>query len=226
MPPPSADYVTPQCGTPSPASSLGPAAQLPANPVSVIASGFPVLGFAATDQAIYVFDGTDIRVLSFSGSTESSVPLPPAFTGRNANEVTGPYIDPSGDIWLDSYFGDRLAKFAASGKLLWSTTAYPNSTMVGFSASSSYELGLVQAGKAGTRLLHDNGRQAGSLKASLEGYVSETPDGDLLVSNAGYVRRYSLSGKLLSTFGDSKTAGISYAGGPYHFITQAKLSSQ
>ena len=218
--PPSASSITPICGDPHPAKSLGPAPSLPPNPVHVIAGTFAVEGFDVTASAIYVFDGANLLTYSLSGEKEGSFALPKEFV---RNQVSGPVVDPSGDIWLDSYYGDRLAKFSPSGRVLWSTRSYANSSIVGLETRYGFRVAVTVNtghGYLHARLLTPGGRHAGTLPVALANdAVSETPAGDTLVSGGGYVRMYSPSWKLLSQFGDSHMAGASYAGSPHDFFS-------
>lgn len=221
IPAPDSSSVTPTCGVPDPGSTLGPAASLPSNPVSVLASGFSVLGFTVTSQAIYVFDGTNLRTYSLSGTSEGSFPLPSAFTGSNIAADSGPFVDSSGDIWMDSYYGDELAKFSPTGQVLWSSTSYPNSWIFSFDNSSGFQIALTLAGQTTSPLLSDSGQPDGSFPVALGGYVSQEPNGDLLVANNGHITTYSVSGSLVSQFGSSESAASgSYTGQPYHFFYQ------
>jgi hypothetical protein len=167
-----------------------------------------------------VFDGANLLTYSLSGEKEGSFALPKEFV---RNQVSGPVVDPSGDIWLDSYYGDRLAKFSPSGRVLWSTRSYANSSIVGLETRYGFRVAVTVNtghGYLHARLLTPGGRHAGTLPVALANdAVSETPAGDTLVSGGGYVRMYSPSWKLLSQFGDSHMAGASYAGSPHDFFS-------
>ena len=223
--PPRGGSITPVCGDPQPAKSLGPAPSLPSKPVHVIASGFAVQGFSATRTGVYVFDGSRLLTYSLSGAPKSTFALPSQFTGRNQYSVTGPVVDPAGDIWLDSYYGDRLDKFSPTGRLLWSTRSYATSSIVGLETRSGFRLGVTintGHGFKHTLLLSDGGRASGSLPLALRGFVSQTPDGGALLSEGGYVQRYSPSWKLLSSFGYPETGSPPYTGAPYRFSQQGQ----
>ena len=223
IPAPSASAVTPTCGLPDAATSLGPAPTLPTDPVTVVAGTFTVYGFDVTSQNIYVFNGTDIDIYTLTGTSVSSFQLPAAFTGSIAGADSGPFVDPSGNIWMGSYYGDEIAEFSATGQVIWSSSAYPNSNLFAFTSPSGYRLGITRAGGSTTQLLDDSGMDAGTLPIVLHGLVSQDPSGNLLVSSAGYVSAYNLSGNLLWKYGSSLTAGAgSYAGGPYHFYYQGE----
>ena len=218
--PPGASTVTPVCGDPHPGPSLGPAPSLPSSPVKVLAGAFAVDGFTVTPTAILVFDGTDVRTYGLSGTPEGSFALPAAFTGKNVPSESGPVVDPSGDIWMDSYYGGRLDKFSPSGRVLWSSRSYPNSYIVGLQTRAGFRVGVTGHGYARTRLLRDTGQPAGSLPLALTGLVSQDPSGGWLVSGGGYVREYSASWHLLSIFGDPQAPAASYSGAPYGFYYQ------
>ena len=224
VPAPSASAVTPTCGLPDPATSLGPAPTLlPADPVTVVAGTFAVSGFYVTSQNIYVFNGTDIDIYTLSGTSVSSFQLPAAFTGNNLSADSGPFVDPSGNIWMGSYYGDEIAEFSPTGQVIWSSSGYPNSHIFAFTSPSGYTLGITQAGGSATQLLNDSGVDVGTFPIVLQGLVSQDPTGNLLVSSNGYVAAYNLSGNLLWEYGSSLTAGAdSYSGAPYHFFYQGK----
>ncbi|MCL6092210.1 MAG: hypothetical protein M1435_04620, partial [Actinobacteria bacterium] len=214
--PPSSENVTPVCGDPHPASSLGPTPSLPSHPVQIVAGTFAVQGFTVTSSAIYVFDGARLRTYSLSGKAEGSFSLPKQFKGP----VTGPLVDSSGDIWMDSYYGGRLDKFSPSGRVLWSSRSYPNSSIVGIQTRAGFRVGVTGHGYKHTRLLRDSGQSGGSLPLALTGFVSQVPGGGWLVSGGGYVRIYSPSWHLLSSFGNPQTAAPSYSGAPHGFYYQ------
>ncbi len=76
-----------------------------------------VTDFAATSSALYVDNGTQLVTYSLSGAEQSAFALPALFTKSYANT---PVIDPSGNIYLSSYYGQKVDKFSPSGTLLWS----------------------------------------------------------------------------------------------------------
>ncbi len=116
---PTAAEITPVCRTSSPASALGPATSLPAHPTStVVTPSGGVVNFAATASALYVDTGTHLDTYSLSGAQLGSFALPAHFTGNSAST---PVVDPSGAIYLASYYGQMVDKFSPSGALLWST---------------------------------------------------------------------------------------------------------
>ncbi|MGH9101818.1 MAG: hypothetical protein ACRDYD_02365, partial [Acidimicrobiales bacterium] len=189
----------------------------------MLASGFSVLGFDVTGSTIYVFDGTDLRMFALSGAPIGSFALPATFTGHNTAADSGPFVDPAGDIWMGSYYGTEITKFAPSGQVLWSSSTYGNSSIVGLDSGNGYEIGVMEAGHSTTQLLDTTGQPVGTFPVVLSGYVSQAPGGNLLQGSAGYVNTYTASGQLVSSFGDSQMAGgNSYAGAPHRFFFQGQ----
>ncbi len=152
--------------------------------------------------------GTDLVTYSLSGAQQGSFALPPHFTG---NSATLPVVDPSGDIYLASYYGQLVDKFSPSGALLWSvdprggnpTGLFP----VGTGASFQVVVSLVQDTTGSLVLDQATGSVTGSFPLVDDGFVSPEADGNLLYSANGYVETVSPSGRVLSTFGSSRIEG-------------------
>ncbi len=118
--PTSAD-MTPVCTAPDPTATntLGPAPTLPANPTStVVTPPGGVASFTAATTGLYVDTGTAVDTYTLSGSLVGSFPLPSGFTGSNG--ISQPVVDPSGNIYLSTYYGLQVDKFSSSGTLEWS----------------------------------------------------------------------------------------------------------
>ena len=93
---------------------------MPAHPTStVVTPKGGVVGFSATATDLYVDTGTRLVTYTTAGTTVSSFALPAGFTG-SAAEVSEPVVDPTGDIYLSSYYGTAVDKFSPAGALLWS----------------------------------------------------------------------------------------------------------
>ena len=100
-------------------ASLGPTTAVPANPVSKLVSpAGGVSGFTATASALYVDTGSQLVTYTLAGATVGTFALPAAF--GSGDEVSQPVVDPSGNIYLSSYYGTAVAKFSPTGTLLWS----------------------------------------------------------------------------------------------------------
>jgi hypothetical protein len=208
-PAPTAAEVSPVCTTTSPASALGPAASSTASPVSTLATpSGGVVNFAATSSALYVNTGTRLATYSLSGSLQASFALPPLFTKSYA---ATPVIDPSGDIYLSSYYGKRVDKFSASGLLLWSVDPSSGNPTGIFSAGigSKFRIvvSLVQNTKSSVVLDQATGMPSGTFPLVDNGFVTQEVNGDLLYSANGYVETVGPDGEVLSTFGAAHIEG-------------------
>ena len=207
---PTAAEVSPICSTTIPAKVLGPAsAALPASPVStVVTPSGGVANFAATSSALYVNNGTQLVTYSLSGAQESAFNLPSLFTKSYAGT---PVIDPSGDIYLSSYYGQKVDKFSPSGALLWSVDPGNGNPTAIFSVGtgSNFELvaSLVQDTASSVVLSQSTGAEVGSFPLIDNGFVTQEADGNLLYSANGYVETVSSTGRVLSTFGASHIEG-------------------
>jgi len=207
---PTASEVSPICTTTDPAAVLGPSSTtLPTAPVAkVVTPSGGVSDFAATSSALYVDNGTQLVTYSLSGAEKSAFALPTLFTKSYAST---PVIDPSGDIYLSSYYGQKVDKFSPSGTLLWSVDpGGDNPTGIfGVGTGSSFELvaSFVQNTASSLVLNASNGASSGTFPLVDNGFVTQESDGDLLYSANGYVETVSSTGKVLSTFGDSHIEG-------------------
>ena len=116
---PTAAEVSPICNAPDPSVVLGPAASLPANPTStVVTPPGGVDSFTATSTNLYDVTSTQLITYTLTGSEVSSFSLPSGFSGGNS--ISQPVVDPSGNIYLSSYYGAKMDKFSPTGQVEWS----------------------------------------------------------------------------------------------------------
>jgi len=219
VPAPTPTEVSPICEAPDPTAILGPEPTFAANPVStVVMPTGGVVNFLATSSAIYVNTGSQFDTYSLSGTLISSFALPAGFTG--ADQVSQPVVDPSGNIYLASYYGTKVSKFSASGQVLW--TSHPESGnptglfSVGSGAGFEVVVSVVQDGAHSDVLDPSSGGITGTFPLiDSYGWVTTETNGDLLYSSNGYVRTVSPTGTVLSMFGSSNTAqnGVHTGGG-------------
>ncbi len=208
-PAPTAAEVSPVCTTTDPTAALGPAAVLPAAPVSTVtAPAGGVVNFAATSSALYVDTGSRLVTYSLTGVHLSSFALPALFTKSYA---ATPVIDPNGDIYLSSYYGMKVDKFSPSGALLWSvdpSSGNPTGIFsVGTGSGFQVVVSLVQNAKASVVLNQSNGAASGSFPLVDDGFVTQEANGNLLYAANGYVETVGPTGRVLSTFGSSHIQG-------------------
>ena len=206
---PTAAEITPMCNTTTPASVLGPATSLPANPTTtVVMPSGGVEDFTATASALYVDTGTHLVTYTLSGTQTASFALPAQFTNNSAST---PVIDPAGNIYLSSYYGKLVDKFSPAGVLLWSVDPQAGNPTGLFSVGtgSGFQLvvSLVQNSASSVILNTANGAVSGTFPLIDNGYVTQEANGNLLYSANGYIETISPAGKVLSTFGSSRIEG-------------------
>jgi hypothetical protein len=219
---PAAAEVSPICDAPNPTSILGPSSSLPTTPTSTLVTPpGGVVNFTTTASNIYVNTGSQMIVYNLSGTEVSSFSLPSGFTG--GDEVSDPVVDPSGDIYLSSYYETKLTKFSPTGTVLWSVDPQGGNPTGIFSVGtgSAFQLmvSVVQNKSTSEIVNQSTGASSGSfaLVDNFE-YVSQESDGDLLVSGNGYVETVGPAGNVLSSFGSSQTKGAgAHTGGGTQF---------
>ena len=202
---PTASEVSPECTTTTPAKVLGPAgATLPSKPVStVVTPPGGVTSFAATSTNLYVNTGTRVAIYTLAGAAIGSFALPAAFA--DANVVSQPVVDSSGNIYLSSYYGKSVDKFSPSGTVLWSvdpSNGNPTGLFsVGTGGGFQLVVSLTQNSSSSLILSTSTGASTGTFPLVDDGYVTQEAGGNLLYSANGYVETVSPTGKVLSTFG-------------------------
>jgi hypothetical protein len=210
---PSASEISPVCDAADPTGVLGPSSSLPANPTSTLINPTGgVVNFTATSSGIYVNTGSQVITYSLTGTEVSSFALPSPIADQNGNEVSQPVVDPSGDIYLSSYYNQTLDKFSPTGTLLWSADPQGGNPSGVFSVGtgSSFELyvSVVQNRSASYLINQSTGAVSGTFPLTDDfDYVTQESDGNLLFSGNGYVETVSPTGTVLSSFGSSHTRG-------------------
>jgi hypothetical protein len=218
---PTTAEVSPVCDAPNTSSTLGPASSVPSSPTStVVTPTGGVDNFTATSTGIYVDTGTALVTYSLAGAQVGSFALPSGFTG--GNEISQPVVDSSGNIYLATYYGQKVDKFSPSGTVLWSTDPESGNPTGLFSmgSGSGFQLvvSVVQSSSRSDLLNPATGAISGSFPLVDRGFVTQESNGNLLYSGNGYVTTYSSSGTKLSTFGAAQTEGNgAHTGSGYQF---------
>ena len=105
--------ISPICDAPDPTGILGPSSNLPSNPTTTLVTPpGGVVNFTATSSNLYVDTGSQLITYTLAGAEVGSFALPPAIVNRHGNEVTQPVVDPSGNIYMASYYDQVLDKFS------------------------------------------------------------------------------------------------------------------
>ncbi len=227
---PTAAEVDPICTTTTPASVLGPStASLPSDPVSTLVTpSGGVDGFAATSSDLYVDTGTQLITYTLAGAEVDTFPLPSTF--GSTDEVSEPVIDPSGDIYLSSYYGTAVDKFSPTGTLLWSVDPQKGNPTGLFSVGtgSGFELvtSIVQDTSSSLVLSTSTGASSGTFPVidQIGDYVTQESGGDLLLTGNGYVETVGPAGQVLSTFGAPNIEGNNEhtgSGSQFYYPAQA-----
>jgi hypothetical protein len=225
---PTAADVSPMCDAPDPTGNLGPAPSLPADPTSTLVTPpGGVVNFTTTSSDIYVNTGSQLITYTLSGSEVGSFTLPSGFSGGDA--VSDPVIDPSGNIYLASYYQTKLAKFSPTGQLLWSVDPEGGNPTGIFSVGSGSGFQLMVS----VTQNHSGSEEVNLANGSVSGtfplfddfdYVTQESDGDLLFSGDGYVETISATGTVLSSFGASHDEGKDVhtgSGSQFYYPAQA-----
>ena len=141
-------------------------------------------------------------------------------------------MDPSGNICLASYHGQRVDKFSPSGALLWSVDPRGGNPTglfsVGSGASFQVVVSLVQDTAGSLVLDQATGSATGSFPLVDNDFVSPEADGNLRYSANVYVETVSLSGRVLSTFGgalDFGGWGFALVGSTFYYHSGPPFSS-
>ena len=166
--------------------------------------------FAATSTDLYVDTGTQLVTYTLAGASVCSFALPAHFAG--ADEVSQPVVDPSGDIYLSSYYGQPVDKFSPSGAAAVvggpraAATPRPVLRRHRLPASSSWSAWSRTRRRAWSSTVHRRGHR--HLPAGRPTATSpRRPGGNLLYSANGYVETVSPTGTVLSTFGAPNIEG-------------------
>ncbi len=228
---PTAAEISPICDAPDPTGILGPSTNLPSDPTSTLVTPpGGVVNFTATSTDLYVDTGSRIVTYTLSGTEVSSFGLPSVIVDRQGNEVSQPVIDPSGNIYVASYYDQVLDKFSPGGQLLWSVDPAGGNPTGIFSVGvgSKFELAVsVVQDRSGSELINlSTGAQSGSFPMFDDfDYVTQETDGNLLVSGNGYVETVDPTGDVLSSFGSSQTKGAgAHAGSGAQFYYPAQAA--
>ena len=115
-----------------------------------------VVNFTATSTDLYVDTGSQLITYTLSGAEVSAFTLPSGIVDRQGNEVSQPVIDPSGNIYLASYYDQVLDKFSPTGKLLWSVDPerrQPDRDLLGGHRLQVRAGGQRRAGQSGSDLI-------------------------------------------------------------------------
>ncbi|HEY4927769.1 MAG TPA: discoidin domain-containing protein, partial [Acidimicrobiales bacterium] len=221
--------MSPVCTTTTPSTVLGPSTSVPANPVSkLFTPSGGVDGFTATSTNLYVYTGTQLVTYTLSGAQVGTFALPSTFGG--ADEVSQPVIDPSGNIYLASYFGTAVNKYSPTGSLLWSVDPQQGNPTalysVGTGPSWKLVVSITQDSASSLVLDPTTGAATGTfpLVSGIGEYVTQESGGNLLFSANGYVETVSPTGQVLSTFGSSNIEGNGQhtgSGSQFYYPAQA-----
>ncbi len=208
---PTASQVSPICQAPDPAANLGPAPNLPSNPITTVATpSGGVDTFTATSSGIYVDTGSTLVVDSLSGTQEHVITLPAAFVSQG-DGYSQPVVGPNGNIYLASYYGQMVDKFSPDGALLWSIDPQGGnpSGIFGVNGSSGFSLAVSLVQDPSSSVLVDQqGQSVGTFPLVDNGYVTQEANGDFLVTGNGYVQTFDPTGtQLLGEFGSPDTEG-------------------
>ncbi len=216
VPAPGASEISPICSTTQPAKVLGPQATLPANPVTkLISPAGGVNQFSASGTNLYVettvAGAPTIAVYTLTGALVTQITLP---AGWNAGQESAPVIDASGNIYVSSYYSQRVVAYSPTGTQLWSVAPNngnpDNLFSVGTGAGWHLVVSLVQDKAAGTSRVLDpaTGALTGAtvpFYAPSYTQITERADGTALYSGNGYVKTISATGAVTATFGAPNT---------------------
>jgi F5/8 type C domain len=223
---PAAAGVTASCELPDPSKELGPAASLPAQPITrTIRPAGGIWTMSVTSNRVYVVNGDGLLIYNLAGSLLGTYPLPHSLTAHGDNEVSAPIVDPSGNAWISSYYGQTVVEIGPRGNIV-RTLRVKGDPLNSFglrSPKGAWELGVTTLQPKGSSLVYDEqGSRTGSvpLRESPTGFTSPGPHGDILYTTGrGLVQTWNPTGtRMLSEFGTaSGTAQADRTGGPLAF---------
>ena len=220
--------VTAHCGNTTVGPALGPSPNLPANPVVTIsrpAGG--VVALLVNAQGIYVETPTRLVISTLSGRTVRQISLPAALRSTQSNS-SFLVVDGSGDVYLINYADGAFDKLSPTGAVLWTRQAGHPNAIFPIGQGSSFRIAVSEAGRTDSLLYDAAGNQKGAVPFAITSgaYVSQAPDGDLLVASGGHIRILDPSGtRLLHEFGAAQDQGNgTHTGGPYQFSYQGQAA--
>jgi hypothetical protein len=228
VPAPTGSAVTAVCGSVNPAAIQGPQAQLPDPAIHTLASpSGGIIDFTVSHNIIYVEAQTALLTYHLSGKRIRSFALPHALWSSSLNS-SSLVVDGQGNVYVSNYQNKTIDKLSPKGRLLWSkaTSGYPVGLFaLGGSTNFRLAVSYFQSPKS-SQLFDASGRPRGTtpvVTASNE-FVTQAPDGDLLVAANGNVQIKDRTGRhVLREFGsvDTKGQGV-HTGGPYQFYYQGQ----
>lgn len=205
---PTAAEVSPICNAPDPSKVLGPAPSPPANPTSTLVTPpGGVASFTATSTNLYVLNSSQLITYTLSGSEVSVFALPPGFSAGDS--PSQPVVDPSGNIYLSSYYGMKMDKLSPTGQVIWSVDPEGGSPTgifsVGIGAAFELMVSVTQNSSGSEQVNLNTGAVSGFFPLfDNSDFVTQESDGNLLFSGNGYVETISPTGTVLSSFGSSQ----------------------
>ncbi len=213
--------ITASCGNPAPASTLGPAPVLPTHPTrALISPAGGIVDFVVGNGRIYVESPTELSIDTLQGTSIGHFSLP-ADLRSTALNVSSLAVDPQGGIYVSDHQTGVLDKFTPTGRMAWAKKVDHPAGLFSLGKGATFRIAVTPAGAHTSELLDTSGQPAGTVPVTTgtDGYVTETANGDLLVSNAGHVEITNPGGtKVLGEFGSQRIEGNDLrTGGPYQF---------
>jgi hypothetical protein len=224
---PSAAEITEKCQLTTTSTAAGPEAVLPSKPITMtISPSGGVWGMSESGSDLYVVNGNGVLVYSLSGSLLHTFSLPSQITHYGDNEISEPVVDPDGDIFVSSYYGQMVYEMSSSGtevRTFDPNSGNPTNIFALKSSSGAWELGVSTVqDTSGSYVYTESGSRSGtvSMRVSGAGYTSPGADGQIIyTTGGGMVETWnSTATKMLSQFGTPGIAGANgYTGGPLTF---------